>query len=282
MLSSAAKPNCSLAAIQATRSINLPTATMTTTAAMTARGVALRYNHLQQQQQTRGLGLSAASCAQAETTASTPLTTSTTVTDAASTGSATAKLLSPLVAQLEQEHESQSPTAAKPAASSAASAAASAIAASSGLVDIVYKSPFDTTIRRLKLLSLTSCIGGLIGAPVLLLLTSSADALPTTARIAVAVLAAAMGSSTTALLHWVTKPYVRDLVRDEHNPDRLHATTFTFTGGDAKSSFLISSMRKAANSRAFVSFHADGRDYFVHKELVQDEQLLQILQKIES
>ncbi|XP_004347498.1 hypothetical protein CAOG_04747 [Capsaspora owczarzaki ATCC 30864] len=235
---------------------------------MTARGVALRYNHLQQQQQTRGLGLSAASCAQAETTASTPLTTSTTVTDAASTGSATAKLLSPLVAQLEQEHESQSPTAAKPAASS--------------LVDIVYKSPFDTTIRRLKLLSLTSCIGGLIGAPVLLLLTSSADALPTTARIAVAVLAAAMGSSTTALLHWVTKPYVRDLVRDEHNPDRLHATTFTFTGGDAKSSFLISSMRKAANSRAFVSFHADGRDYFVHKELVQDEQLLQILQKIES
>ena len=132
----------------------------------------------------------------------------------------------------------------------------------------VYEGGLSVTVRRVKLLSLSSLAATVVGAPLLVHL-SSPEAVTVGAKVLITSTLMFFGVFTTALLQWFASPYI---IRLEVDGQRVSATTFNVLARPETKVFAIADMREAQTMRPLATFQAHGKVYYI--DGTADERLL--------
>ena len=127
----------------------------------------------------------------------------------------------------------------------------------------VYTGAFAKPLRLVKRISLTSVGASVLGSGILI----ASD--PTLGMIGLGTVLSSFGVGTTAMLHWLTKPYITTLyVRNGES--NVFVKTLTLTGKESLSEFLIEDIAPPSASHPFSVFHAKGREYHISADSVDD------------
>ena len=149
----------------------------------------------------------------------------------------------------------------------------------SKVTELHYESPLAASVRSLKRVSLTTAALSLTIPPALIL--NAVDNVPLSGQIAVTCVTLGASLGSTALIHYLTCPYVlsmRRLTGEGTDVDTFEATTMSLFGFEKKSSFQLSQVEPQPNTaRPFVSFRAADRFYFIHGSMFDDKRLLRRL-----
>lgn len=151
-----------------------------------------------------------------------------------------------------------------------------AAAPSSSLWVKLYEAPLAGSVRRLKLVSITSCSLTLIYLPLSFFISESNLNVPS--KLALSVTVCSFGLITTAALHWATKGYVRSIsvsaedeakISDKNNENvAITVETVGIYGQLKKSTFPQSAVKYPNEPMAFQSFSVGSIPYFVHNDIV--------------
>ncbi|CAH8289159.1 unnamed protein product [Eruca vesicaria subsp. sativa] len=136
---------------------------------------------------------------------------------------------------------------------------------------VVYYGPISSTIKKVKLLSLSTCCLSVSLGPVITFMTS--PGLNVIMKGAVASTVIFLSASTTAALHWFVSPYVHKL-RWQPGSDTFEVEMMTWLATFAPKTLKFSDIRYPDTQRPFVSFKADGNYYFVDAEHCPNKALL--------
>ncbi|KAJ4903681.1 Uncharacterized protein Rs2_17632 [Raphanus sativus] len=136
---------------------------------------------------------------------------------------------------------------------------------------VVYHGPISSTIKKVKLLSLSTCCLSVSLGPVITFMTS--PGLNVIMKGAVASTVIFLSASTTAALHWFVSPYVHKL-RWQPGSDTFEVEMMTWLATFAPKTLKFSDVRYPDTQRPFVSFKADGEYYFVDAERCPNKALL--------
>jgi hypothetical protein len=132
----------------------------------------------------------------------------------------------------------------------------------------VYEGGLAVTVRRVKLLSLSSLAATVVGAPLLVHL-SSPEAVTVGAKVMITGTLMFFGVFTTALLQWFASPYI---IRLELDGQQVSATTFNVLARPHTKVFTIADMQEAKTMRPLATFQAHGKVYYI--DGTADERLL--------
>lgn len=140
----------------------------------------------------------------------------------------------------------------------------------------VYEGPISRSVKLVKLLSLTTAAATLVCSPLLVLFGNQATS-ASVKTIAVFLLCT-IGTGSTALLHFVTKSYV---LKMDFNPKEMMfaVETLSLLALRKRVEFPADDTFVYPDDRAFSTFEAHGRKYFIHKELVEAQQVLHFIEK---
>ncbi|CAH8387184.1 unnamed protein product [Eruca vesicaria subsp. sativa] len=136
---------------------------------------------------------------------------------------------------------------------------------------VVYYGPISSTIKKVKLLSLSTCCLSVSLGPVITFMTS--PGLNVIMKGAVASTVIFLSASTTAALHWFVSPYVHKL-RWQPGSDTFEVEMMTWLATFTPKTLKFSDIRYPDTQRPFVSFKADGEYYFVDAERCHNKALL--------
>jgi hypothetical protein len=125
---------------------------------------------------------------------------------------------------------------------------------------IVYVGSMSHTLKKVKLLSITSCALSMLGAPVITFWT--APTLPLAVKTAVSIAMVLFGAGTTGLLHWFSSPYVHKLLWTPGSSE-MEVHTLTWLATTSKHTIRLDSVGPAETQRPLVTFAADGKFYYV-------------------
>ena len=133
---------------------------------------------------------------------------------------------------------------------------------------LVYEGPLSDTVKYIKTFSLATCVASLIGTPILVMYGK--DKIPKAGKIAVAATVLLMGTSTTFILHWFTRVYVH---RMYYNPVKssFAVETMNIVARKRTTYFPVDHIQYPLSERAFSTFSAEGKNYFLHMELKEAE-----------
>lgn len=133
---------------------------------------------------------------------------------------------------------------------------------------LVYEGPLSNTVKYIKTFSLATCIASLIGTPILVIYGK--DKVPKAGKIAVGATVLLMGTSTTFILHWFTRVYVH---RMYYNPMKSYfaVETMNIVARKRTAYFPVDHIQYPLAERAFSTFSAEGKKYFLHMELKEAE-----------
>ncbi|KAH6804017.1 transmembrane protein [Perilla frutescens var. frutescens] len=147
--------------------------------------------------------------------------------------------------------------------------------------EIVYYGPISSTIKKVKLLSLSTCCLSVSLGPVITFMTS--PGMNVILKGAVASTVIILSASTTAALHWFVSPYVHKL-RWQPGSDSFEVEMMSWLASYSPRTIKFADIRPAETQRPYVSFQANGKFYFVDTEHCQNKALLAKLtpQKQES
>lgn len=158
---------------------------------------------------------------------------------------------------------------------------------------LLYEGPFASLTLKLKRISLTSAVIGLVGLPALSLYFGSGT-VPATGQIAVIATAGLTAVGSTALLGYCFSPYVHRLERlpgmasdsnsngENNNDDAtkheslLRITTRDIIARRVEVTFDPTTDVTSApsnNSRPFCNFMVKGLPMYVHPEMIHDDKL---------
>ena len=166
---------------------------------------------------------------------------------------------------------------------------------------LVYEGPFASLTLKLKRISLTSAVIGIVGLP-LLSFFYGAGTVPATGQLAVIATAGVTAVGSTALLGYCFSPYVHTLERlpglasDTSSDDNSHDGDDATKGGvnDRQSQNLVRIITRdilarkvetvfdpktdvspppSSTSRPFCNFMVKGLPMYVHPELIHDYKL---------
>ncbi|KAF8027512.1 hypothetical protein BT93_E0419 [Corymbia citriodora subsp. variegata] len=147
-------------------------------------------------------------------------------------------------------------------------------------VDIViYHGPVSTTIRKVKLLSLSSCFFSVMLGPVITFMT-----LPNMSMILKGAMASSVlliSASTTAALHWVVSPYIHKM-KWQPGSDSFEVETMSWLATYVPRTIRFSDIRPPETNRPVVTFKANGKFYYVDEEHCHDKALLARLTPTET
>lgn len=140
----------------------------------------------------------------------------------------------------------------------------------------VYEGPIAKSVKYVKLLSLTTAATMLVVAPLTIFFGKQAASFPV--KVCLVIFLSSMGCGSTGLLHWVSKPYVR---RMEFNPQdkRFAVETLTLFSSTKRAEFSVDDITLYRDDRAFSTFEVRGVKYFLHKELVEAQQILHFIEQ---
>uniref|UniRef100_A0A1J3JKR3 Transmembrane protein 70, mitochondrial n=1 Tax=Noccaea caerulescens TaxID=107243 RepID=A0A1J3JKR3_NOCCA len=136
---------------------------------------------------------------------------------------------------------------------------------------VVYYGPISSTIKKVKLLSLSTCCLSVSLGPVITFMTS--PGLNVIMKGAVASTVIFLSASTTAALHWFVSPYVHKL-RWQPGSDTFEVEMMTWLATFTPKTLKFSDIRYPDTQRPFVSFKAEGNYYFVDAEHCPNKALL--------
>jgi len=144
---------------------------------------------------------------------------------------------------------------------------------------LIYEGPFEKTVRRIKVFSLSSCFLTLVGSP-LLVYFGNAD-IPLLHRSALGVAVMGFGLATTFLLNFIVKPYViRMTYLPDREPKQLRLETLNFFGRKKVLDADIESL-STQTSRPLSTFAhpPSNMEFFLHEDVIVQNQNLKPLLK---
>lgn len=164
------------------------------------------------------------------------------------------------------------------------------------LVGTLYEGPFASLTLRLKRISLTSAVVGIVGLPALSLFYGSTASVPPTGQLAVIATAGITAIGSTAILSYCFSPYVHSLERlpsnnndmtSEYDEKKDKATNSTnnhlvrIITRDLLSRRVETTFDPTIdvypppknNTRPFCNFMVNGLPFYVHPEMVHDQSL---------
>ncbi|CAO2826228.1 unnamed protein product [Amaranthus hypochondriacus] len=146
---------------------------------------------------------------------------------------------------------------------------------------VAYLGPISSTIRKVKLLSLSTCCLSVSLGPVIVFMTS--PEMNVIVKGGVAACAIFFSASTTAALHWFASPYIHKIWW-QPGSDTFEAEMMSWLATPLKKTIRFADIRDPETNRPFVTFKANGNFYFVDAEHCQNKALLAKLtpQKHES
>ncbi|KAL0358671.1 UNVERIFIED_CONTAM: hypothetical protein Sangu_0716500 [Sesamum angustifolium] len=136
---------------------------------------------------------------------------------------------------------------------------------------IVYYGPISNTIKKVKLLSLSTCCLSVSLGPVITFMTSPDMNVILKGAVASSVIF--LSASTTAALHWFVSPYVHKL-RWQPGSDSFEVEMMSWLATYLPRTIRFADIRPPETNRPFVSFKANGDFYFVDAEHCHNKALL--------
>ncbi|PIA25562.1 hypothetical protein AQUCO_11100020v1, partial [Aquilegia coerulea] len=128
---------------------------------------------------------------------------------------------------------------------------------------IVYQGPISSTIKKVKLLSLSTCCLSVSLGPVITFMTAAEMNVILKGAVASSVIF--LSASTTAALHWFVSPYIHKL-RWQPGSDSFEVQMMTWLGTFAPKTIKFSDIRRAETNRPYVTFMANNAFYFVDEQ----------------
>ncbi|KAL7148619.1 hypothetical protein ABFS83_06G190800 [Erythranthe nasuta] len=144
-----------------------------------------------------------------------------------------------------------------------------------------YHGPISSTIKKVKLLSLSTCCLSVSLGPVITFMTSPDMNVILKGAVASSVIF--LSASTTAALHWFVSPYIHGL-KWQPGSDSFEVEMMSWLGTFLPKTIKFADVRYAETNRPYVSFMANGNFYFVDAEHCHNKALLAKLtpRKLES
>ncbi|PON58543.1 TMEM70 family [Parasponia andersonii] len=136
---------------------------------------------------------------------------------------------------------------------------------------IVYYGPISSTIKKVKLLSLSTCCLSVSLGPVITFMTSPDMNVILKGAVASSVIF--LSASTTAALHWFVSPYVHKL-RWKPGSDTFEVEMLSWLATHIPRTIKFADIRPPETNRPFVTFKANGNFYFVDAEHCHNKALL--------
>ncbi|XP_074276360.1 uncharacterized protein LOC141600082 [Silene latifolia] len=136
---------------------------------------------------------------------------------------------------------------------------------------IAYYGPISSTIRKVKLLSLSTCCLSVSLGPVITFMTSPDLNVIVKGGVAASVMF--MSATTTAALHWFVSPYVHK-IRWEPGSDTFEVEMMSWLATPITKTIKFSDIRVADTNRPYVSFKANDNFYFVDPDHCPNKALL--------
>ncbi|KAF4347455.1 hypothetical protein CsatB_009684 [Cannabis sativa] len=136
---------------------------------------------------------------------------------------------------------------------------------------IVYYGPISSTIKKVKLLSLSTCCLSVSLGPVVTFMTSPDMNVILKGAVASSVIF--LSATTTAALHWFVSPYVHKL-RWRPGSDTFEVEMLSWLATYIPKTIKFSDIRLPETNRPFVTFKANGNFYFVDADHCHNKALL--------
>ncbi|XP_042393173.1 uncharacterized protein LOC121984348 [Zingiber officinale] len=136
---------------------------------------------------------------------------------------------------------------------------------------VTYVGPITSTIKKVKLLSLSTCCLSVSLGPVITFMTSPGMNVILKGGVAMTVIF--LSASTTAALHWFVSPYIHKL-RWEPGSDSFDVEMMSWLATPLPKTIKFSDIRPPETNRPFVTFKADDNFYFVDVEHCHNKALL--------
>ncbi len=152
---------------------------------------------------------------------------------------------------------------------------------------VLYEGPFAALTLRLKRVSLTSAVIGIVGLPALSFFYGAADSVPATGQVAVIATAGLTAVGSTVLLGYCFSPYVHTLERlappnsqdgndVDNNQPLIRMVTRDILARKVETIFDPTkdvAAPSSSNSRPFCNFMVNGLPFFIHPQLITDNEL---------
>ncbi|KAL5982586.1 hypothetical protein ACLOJK_016660 [Asimina triloba] len=136
---------------------------------------------------------------------------------------------------------------------------------------IVYYGPISSTIRKVKLLSLSTCCLSVSLGPVITFMT--APDMNVILKGAVASSVIFLSASTTAVLHWFVSAYVHKL-KWHPGADNFEVEMMSWLSTYIPRTIRFADIRPPETQRPFVTFKANDNFYFIDTEHCHNKALL--------
>jgi hypothetical protein len=136
---------------------------------------------------------------------------------------------------------------------------------------VAYYGPISSTIKKVKLLSLSTCCLSVSFGPVITFMTSTQANVIFKGAIAATVII--MSASTTAALHWFVSPYIHK-IRWQPGSDSIDVEMLSWLATSIPRTIKFSDIRHADTNRPYVTFKANDSFYFVDADHCPNKALL--------
>ncbi|KAL9227128.1 hypothetical protein vseg_002860 [Gypsophila vaccaria] len=136
---------------------------------------------------------------------------------------------------------------------------------------IAYYGPISSTIKKVKLLSLSTCCLSVSLGPVITFMTSPDLNVIVKGGVAASVMF--LSATTTAALHWFVSPYIHK-IRWQPGSDSFEAEMMSWLATPITKTIKFSDIRIAETNRPYVTFMANNEFYFVDADHCPNKALL--------
>ncbi|KAI6669142.1 hypothetical protein NL676_004027 [Syzygium grande] len=137
--------------------------------------------------------------------------------------------------------------------------------------NIVYYGPISSTIKKVKLLSLSTCCLSVSMGPVITFMTLPEMNVILKGAVASSVIF--LSASTTAALHWFVNPYVHKL-KWQPGSDSFEVEMMSWLATHIPRTIKFSDIRAPETNRPFVTFKANDDFYFIDEKHCHNRALL--------
>ncbi|XP_077237410.1 uncharacterized protein LOC143879109 [Tasmannia lanceolata] len=137
---------------------------------------------------------------------------------------------------------------------------------------VVYYGPISSTIKKVKLLSLSTCCLSASLGPVITFMTGPGMNMILKGVVASSVIL--LSASTTAALHWFVSSYVHKL-RWHPGSDSFDVEMLSWLARSIPKTIRFSDIRPPQTNRPFVTFKAGNNFYFIDTEHCHNKALLE-------
>lgn len=139
---------------------------------------------------------------------------------------------------------------------------------------VVYYGPISSTIKKVKLLSLSTCCLSISLGPVITYMTSPDMSMILKGAVASTVVI--LSASTTAALHWFVSPYVHKL-KWQPGSDTFEVEMLSWLARHVPRTIRFADIEPPNTNRPFVTFKAKGSYYFIDTDHCHNKDLLEKL-----